>query len=211
MLYLVLKRDLEKLSLARKHVLSDNELLEASVAIEWIISVTINRLTDLNGGSEEPDFPTSRLTRVLGIFKQQNLEAKDQFEIFANGLVCAFSFAIPRDADFTGSAKYNTASAPGALLEDYELRGPSNPIPYRGEIIPASDSIPLSILHYPTEERYTINFSAYDPPELTLLPAESAHPMFVPCLYSPLGILTKKIDLGYTMESYMGRNPPNTQ
>ncbi|KAF9781672.1 hypothetical protein BJ322DRAFT_1161455 [Thelephora terrestris] len=138
MFYLALKRDLEKISLARKYVLSEDELSENSTAILPIGDVAWDRMASLKG-----------------IFKQQNLEARDQFEVFAKGL-------------------YNTASTPGAF---HQLQDLSEPIPCREEIIPDPDSIPLSILHNPLKKRHEIDFAAYDPPELTLSPAEGAHPL----------------------------------
>src|SRR5882762_1026640 len=121
MFYLVLRRGLEKLSLARKHVLSENELPEASTTIDRIINVAMDRLTNLRSEPEKPGFPTLELTRFLDIFKLQNLEAKEQFEIFAKGLVCTFALAIRGDTDYTRYMKYNTPSAPGALLEGDQL------------------------------------------------------------------------------------------
>jgi len=49
MLYLVLKRDLEKISLARKHVLADSELPDAVDTIQCITSAAMYRITDLRG------------------------------------------------------------------------------------------------------------------------------------------------------------------
>jgi hypothetical protein len=67
---------------------------------------------------------------------------------------------------------------PGAF--DDQLGELLNPTPCRDEIIPDPDSIPLDILHYPTEARCEIDFSAYDLPELTLSSAEGAHFLLVP-------------------------------
>jgi hypothetical protein len=51
MLYLVLKRDLEKISLARKQVLSDSELINDYVlgTIQWITFAAQYRIVDLGG------------------------------------------------------------------------------------------------------------------------------------------------------------------
>ena len=49
MLYLVLKRDLQKISLARKHVLSDFELGDAMETIQWITLAARYRIMDLEG------------------------------------------------------------------------------------------------------------------------------------------------------------------
>jgi hypothetical protein len=96
-----LERDLKKISLARKHVLSGEELSEASSAMYCVDFVAMDRIEDLRGEFEKPDFPVAKLIRSLGIFKHQNLEAKHQFEIFANGLVCTLALTIPEDTDFT--------------------------------------------------------------------------------------------------------------
>ena len=49
MLYLVLKRDLQRISLARKHVLADSELPDALETIEWIVDAAMYRVSDLKG------------------------------------------------------------------------------------------------------------------------------------------------------------------
>ena len=49
MLYLVLKRDLQKISLARKYVLSDAELPDAMETIDWITLAARYRILDLRG------------------------------------------------------------------------------------------------------------------------------------------------------------------
>jgi len=62
MLYLVLKRDLQRISLARKHVLDDSELPDASETIEFICSATLYRISDLRG-EKQPRNPLFQLTR----------------------------------------------------------------------------------------------------------------------------------------------------
>ena len=49
MLYLVLKKDLEKISLARKHVLSEPELFDAIDTIQWITLAAQYKIVDLRG------------------------------------------------------------------------------------------------------------------------------------------------------------------
>ena len=49
MLYLVLKRDLQKISLAREHVLSESELVDAIDTIQWIALAAQYRIVDLRG------------------------------------------------------------------------------------------------------------------------------------------------------------------
>ena len=49
MLYLVLKRDLQRISLARKHVLSDSELPDALDTVIYTAEAALYRITDLRG------------------------------------------------------------------------------------------------------------------------------------------------------------------
>ena len=49
MLYLVLKRDLQRISLARKHVLSDSELPDALDTVIYTAEVALYRIADLRG------------------------------------------------------------------------------------------------------------------------------------------------------------------
>ena len=52
MLYLALKRDLEKISIARKHVLSVDELNDALKTIRYITNAARARIANLRGKSE---------------------------------------------------------------------------------------------------------------------------------------------------------------
>ena len=52
MLYLALKRDLEKISLARRLVLSVDELIDGIKTINYIIVVVRDRITNLRSRSE---------------------------------------------------------------------------------------------------------------------------------------------------------------
>ena len=72
------------------------------------------------------------------------------------------------------------------------LMGLLDPVPCRDEIIPDADSVPLSVLNYPLGKRHEIDFSAYDPLELTLSPAEEARPVSVLSPYSLFEILTNQ-------------------
>ena len=47
MFYLALKRDLEKISLARKHVLSDREMIETFATIHSISAAGLDRIKTL--------------------------------------------------------------------------------------------------------------------------------------------------------------------
>jgi hypothetical protein len=61
MFYLVLERDLKKISLARKHVLSGEELSEALSAMYYIDFVAMDRVEDLRGEFEKPGLPVAQL------------------------------------------------------------------------------------------------------------------------------------------------------
>src|ERR1700760_102527 len=78
MLYLLLKRDLQRISLARKHVLSDSELYDAVDTIEAITLAARYRITDLRG-EKYPRYLPPRFTWPQAIFEQQNLSPKEQF------------------------------------------------------------------------------------------------------------------------------------
>jgi hypothetical protein len=53
MFYLVLKRDLEKISLARKRVLYEYELSPGSETIDTIVGVAFDRIESLRSKSED--------------------------------------------------------------------------------------------------------------------------------------------------------------
>ena len=57
MFYLVLERDLEKISLARKYVLSDRDLAQAEDTIRSIACVALDRIDSLESGSENRVYP----------------------------------------------------------------------------------------------------------------------------------------------------------
>ena len=90
MFYLVLKRDLERISLARKHVLSTYELDDACTTIKSIVHAVWIRIGSLGGKSENRVTPLQCWLIFIGIFEEQNLDAKDRFEVFARGLVRVF-------------------------------------------------------------------------------------------------------------------------
>jgi len=52
MLYLALKRDLERISLARKYALSDFEMDDAVDIILWILRAAWDRIDNLKGEPE---------------------------------------------------------------------------------------------------------------------------------------------------------------
>ena len=96
------------------------------------------------------------------------------------------------DANSIGSGKYNIGSTRGFLLDGDKLRELPDPIPCGDRMVPDPDSIPLSVLNYPTGKKHEINFAAYGPPELTLFPPEGAHPMLVFYFDSSLKVLISK-------------------
>ena len=87
MLYLVLKRDLEKISLACRHVLSDSELPDALETIQWITYAAWCRMADLQGGKVVVPPIDSAHPPSPEIFEQQGLPPKEQFATYAKGLV----------------------------------------------------------------------------------------------------------------------------
>ena len=87
MLYLVLKRDLERISLARKHVLSADELDNASSTIRLITDGARYRISSLRSKFGIGLFRLGVNSLFVGIFEQQNLDVKDQLGVFAQGLV----------------------------------------------------------------------------------------------------------------------------
>jgi hypothetical protein len=96
MLYLLLKRDLERISLARKHVLSHFELWDAVETIVYITNAAGYRLIDLRGETEMLPlyYPPSHRSSIA-IYEHQNLDAGEQFKMFAKGLVCTLAASQP--------------------------------------------------------------------------------------------------------------------
>ena len=119
---------------------------------------------------------------LVGIFKQQSLEAKSLFETFARGLVRVLTPTTPRNSEFTGSVKYKIRSS-GSDDGLFKAKFPEMPIPIPSgdEIIPDPDFISLSVLNHPPGKRLEIDFAAYDPPEATLSALEETHPVSVLC------------------------------
>ena len=56
MFYLAMKRDLQKISLARQHVFSDYELYESFLTVYSIASAGVDRINSLRSESENRDF-----------------------------------------------------------------------------------------------------------------------------------------------------------
>ena len=65
MLYLVLKKDMEKISLARKYVLSDFELSKYRVTISSIVDTVRDRIQTLKGGCRNRVPSNFRIDSVL--------------------------------------------------------------------------------------------------------------------------------------------------
>lgn len=172
-----MKKDLEKINLARKHVLDDRELGETRFTIESIAATALDRIESLRSASNgEPGLLAPGLTHDIGIFEQHNLKAEDKFKSFAAGLVCALALIsqgmIP---DFGGRVKYKLSSMYGITFDGERLRDLPESATCGDDAIPDPDSIPLSVLNHPPGKRHEINFNAYDPPELTLSPTEGTH------------------------------------
>jgi len=87
MFYLLLQRDLQKISLAREHVLSESELPDALSTIQWITLAARYRMLDLRG-EKIVVLPVILVYLVsAAIFEQQGPSSKEQFAIHAKGLV----------------------------------------------------------------------------------------------------------------------------
>ena len=96
MLYLALKRDLERISLAQKYVLSIDEMDDAFDTIQYITDAAWYRIMDLRSKLWNWVVPFWRWLIFIGIFEQQNLDANDQFGVFAQGLVRVFALTAKR-------------------------------------------------------------------------------------------------------------------
>ena len=96
MLYLALKRDLERISLAQKYVLSIDEMDDAFDTIQYITDAAWYRIMSLRSKPGNWIVPLWRWLISIGIFEQQNLDANDQFGVFAKGLVRVFAFTTER-------------------------------------------------------------------------------------------------------------------
>ena len=175
MLYLVLKRDLEKISLARKHVLSDRELPEARRTIWLIVSVAVDRIESLKSRSESP---VSRLridSPSQALFYNKTLKLRISLRSLQR-VWYVRPCSVPGKTRFIGPMKYNFCSSHGPAFEEDQFQELTTPIPCRDEVIPDPGSISLSILNHPTGKRHEINFAAYDPPEFTTSHTEEVHP-----------------------------------
>jgi len=87
MLYLVLKRDLQKIGLACRHVLSEFEFPDALETIHWITATAWYRMVDLQGAKVVGRPIASAYLSSAAIFEQQGLSPKEQFATYAKGLV----------------------------------------------------------------------------------------------------------------------------
>ena len=162
MLYLLLQRDLQKIGLARKHVLSDSELPDALDTIRWVITAAWYRMEDLTGekGVTLPII-LADLAHVV-IFKHQGLSPKEQFATHAESLVgVTISWISPARSD--RHLQYRIASEGDGFYGD-KLRELPDPIPANSDIIPDQESIPLSVLNHPIGKKHEIDFAAYDSP-----------------------------------------------
>lgn len=160
MLYLVLKRDLQKVALACKHVLSESELPDALETIQWITSSTWYRMADLRGGKVVVSPTISTYLPSVAVFEQQGLSPKEQFAIYAKGLVgVVVPWTSLGRSDL--AIQYNI-SEEGEGFHGDKLRALPDPIPARDEIIPNLDSVPMSVLNHPVGNKHEVDFAAYD-------------------------------------------------
>ena len=87
MLYLLLNRDLQKISLARKYVLSESELPDALGTMTWITASARYRVSDLKG-ERVVLLPVILAYLASAVtFAQQGLSSEEQLDIYAGGLV----------------------------------------------------------------------------------------------------------------------------
>jgi len=87
MLYLLLQRGLQKIDLARKHVLLESELLDGLDIIQWVAIVVHFRVEELRGKEAVILSIISTYMASVVIFKHQGLSPKEQFAVHAKGLV----------------------------------------------------------------------------------------------------------------------------
>jgi len=82
------------ISLARKHVLSEDDFRDAIGAIQWISVAVWRRIRDLRGEKVVILPVTSACLTSTAVFEQQSLSPKEQFAVHAKGLVCAVGSPI---------------------------------------------------------------------------------------------------------------------
>lgn len=103
MLYLLLQRDLQKISLARKHVLSESELPDALDTVQWVTLAAWYRVWDLKG-EKVVMFPVIlAYLASVATFEQQGLSPKEQFTIYAKSLV-SVTGPVSHCVDLTATA-----------------------------------------------------------------------------------------------------------
>ena len=148
MLYLALKRDLERISLARKHVLSHFELWDAVETIIFIKDAAEYRTGDLKGeiGMHPryrfltPKSPQPSANNRISMPKSSSKSSRRAWCVFL----------LPHSyTGFINLPQYQIIFESGLYFDGKRLRELPDPIPARDEIIPNPDSIPLSILIHP--------------------------------------------------------------
>ena len=82
------------ISLARKHVLSETEFLDAIDAIQWITVAAWYRIWDLRGETVVILPVTLAYLKSTAIYEQQGLSPKEQFAVHAKGLVGAMGWTF---------------------------------------------------------------------------------------------------------------------
>lgn len=94
MLYLLLNRDLQKISLARKYVLSKYELSDALNTITWITHTVRRRTNDLEGGKVVLLPVILVYLASAAAFEQRGLPSEELIPFYAGGLVGVTSSRI---------------------------------------------------------------------------------------------------------------------
>ena len=169
MFYLTLKRDLERISLARRHVLSHFELNDAMETLIYIGHAGQYRTLDLESGMKIPPHSRFHLTKAHSHLRTTESRCQGTAQALREGhgeclhrLICVAS---------TNLSQYQLYNKNGAALHRDQLRELPDPIPARDEIIPDPDSVPLAVLVHPLGTKHEIPLGAYEE-ELPALPSE---------------------------------------
>ena len=169
MFYLALKRDLERISLARKHVLSHFELHDTMETIVYIGHVGQDRSMDLESETKTPPRSRFHLTKASSHLSTTESRSQGTAQALCEGHgECPHR---PIHVASTNLSQYQLYNESGAALNRNQLRELPDPIPARDEIIPDPDSIPLAVLIHPLGTKHEIPLDAYEE-QLPVLPSE---------------------------------------
>ena len=161
MLYLALKRDLERISLARKYVLSHFELYDAMETILFISDAACYRHGDVLGETGMQPRYHFLLTEVPKRSTNIGISIPRNSSRSSRRAWCVF---LPPHGytPFTNISQYQIFHENGPVFHGDQLRELPDPIPARDEIIPDPDSIPLSVLNYPLGTKHEVPSAAYE-------------------------------------------------